>query len=242
MKAIEKQKDLAERIASVDWDEVRSRLSSGGFASVPGLLSAAECDELKAGYDDIIHRKRVVMERHRYGKGEYKYYAYPLPEQVETLRREIYPELVPVANDWMSTLNIDVRFPADLAALKTLCERSRQTMPTPLMLKYGKGGFNTLHQDLYGEVWFPMQCAVFLDRPDIDYTGGEFVLTEQIPRAQSKAMVLRPKQGDMLIFTTNFRAEKGSRGHYRVAMRHGVSEIHSGSRHTLGIIFHDAVS
>jgi hypothetical protein len=182
------------------------------------------------------------MERYRFGLGEYKYFNYPLPTIIQTLRETIYPKLSPIANLWMKVLNIDKLFPETFEELQSLCHQNNQRKPTPLILKYGKGGFNTLHQDLYGEVYFPIQTVLFLNEPDEDYTGGEFVLTQQTPRAQSKAIVLKPKKGDMLVFTTNFRPIKGARGYYRVNMKHGVSEVISGERHTLGIIFHEATS
>lgn len=201
------------------------------------------CDEFIEKYNDPgTYRKTVVMERHRFGLGEYKYFDYPLPELVQSVREEFYPKLAPIANEWMRQLRIDKQFPDSFDGLQNLCRDNNQTRPTPLILKYGSGGYNTLHQDLYGEVYFPIQLAFFLNERDEDYTGGEFVLTEQIPRAQSKAIVLRPRKGDMIIFTTNFRPVKGSKGYYRVNMKHGVSEILSGERHTLGVIFHDALS
>jgi hypothetical protein len=182
------------------------------------------------------------MERHRFGLGEYKYFDYPLPELVQKARDEMYPYLEVIANRWAEQLRMDVRYPQEFAEFQVECRANGQLKPTPLILRYGKGGFNTLHQDLYGEVYFPMQVASFLNEPDEDYTGGEFVLTEQVPRAQSKAIVLRPKRGDIIIFTTNFRPLRGSKGFYRANMRHGVSEVTSGERHTLGVIFHDAIS
>jgi hypothetical protein len=180
------------------------------------------------------------MERYRFGLGEYKYYQYPLPGLIQQLREGVYPKLAPIANNWMRVLNIDQHFPESLAQLLELCHAQNQTRPTPLILKYGKGGYNTLHQDLYGEVYFPMQIVLFLNEPDEDYKGGEFVMIEQSPRTQSKAIVLKPGKGDMLIFTTNFRPVKGSKGYYRVNMKHGVSELAEGKRYTAGIIFHDA--
>ena len=182
------------------------------------------------------------MERHRFGLGEYKYFSYPLPEVIASVRQEIYPYLSAIANTWMKALNINVLFPKQLEQLHEQCRTNNQIKPTVLILKYGKGGFNTLHQDLYGDIYFPLQAVVMLTQPETDYTGGEFVLTEQVPRAQSKAIVLKPNKGDMLIFTTNFRPAKGSKGYYRAAMRHGVSEVHNGNRMAMGIIFHDAVT
>ena len=182
------------------------------------------------------------MERYRFGLGEYKYFNYPLPNLIQNIRENIYPKLAPIANAWMKVLNIHKIFPNTHQELLKQCNDNNQTKATVLILKYGKGGYNTLHQDLYGEIYFPIQTVLFLNEPDEDFTGGEFVLTQQTPRAQSKAIVLKPKKGDMLIFTTNFRPVKGTKGYYRVNMKHGVSAIHSGERHTLGIIFHDALS
>ncbi len=182
------------------------------------------------------------MERYRFGLGEYKYFNYPLPHLIQTIRKNLYPKLAPIANSWMKVLNIDKIFPCTFKALQELCYSNNQLKPTVLILKYSKGGHNTLHQDLYGDIFFPIQTVLFLNEPDKDYTGGEFVLTQQTSRAQSKAIVLKLRKGDMLLFTTNFRPVRGSKVYYRVNMKHGVSELHSGERHTLGIIFHDALS
>jgi hypothetical protein len=190
--------------------------------------------------NDVLYRKTINMERYRFGLGEYKYFQYPLPAIIQQLRENVYPKLAPVANSWMRALNIEKHFPGSLTELLELCHAHKQDRPTPLILQYGKGGYNTLHQDLYGDVYFPMQLVLFLNEPDKDYEGGEFVLIEQRPRAQSKAIVLKPRKGDMLMFTTNFRPVKGTKGYYRVNMKHGVSELTAGERHTLGIIFHDA--
>ena len=181
------------------------------------------------------------MERHRFGLGEYKYFKYPLPDLIQTIRTGIYPKLAPIANVWMKMLNIERHFPDTIDDLQKLCYDHNQTKPTVLILKYGKGGHNTLHQDLYGEIFFPFQLVFFLNEPEDDYTGGEFVLTEQIPRAQSK-VVLKPRKGDMLIITTNFIPIKGSKGYFQAQMKHGVSEVHNGERHVLGIIFHDSLT
>jgi hypothetical protein len=214
-----------------------------GYSHLERILPSEYCDEFVASYDRAdIYRKTVTMERRRFGLGEYKYFSYPLPEIIQFVRTEVYPKIAPIANTWAERLKLERCFPAGFEELQKLCRKSGQTKPTPLILKYGRGGFNTLHQDLYGDVYFPMQLAFFLNEPGRDYTGGEFVLTEQVPRAQSKAIVLTPKKGDMIIFTTNFRPVKGTRGYYRAAMRHGVSEVRSGHRHTIGVIFHDAVS
>ncbi len=235
--------NLQTKLDSIDWKSVSECMNEKGYAIIPQLISNEQSNELIENYDKgNLYRKTVVMERYRFGLGEYKYFNYPLPKIIQTLRESIYPRLSPIANLWMKVLNIDKTFSENLNELKALCHKNNQLKPTPLILKYGKGGFNTLHQDLYGDVYFPMQCVLFLNEPGKDFTGGEFVLTQQTPRAQSKAIVLNPKQGDMLIFTTNFRPIKGMRGHYRVNMKHGVSEVISGNRHTLGIIFHDAIN
>jgi len=218
-------------------------LPEKGYTLIPGPLGPDDCRELIGAYDNPeLYRKTISMERYRFGRGEYKYFAYPLPDRIRYLRERLYPLLVPVANEWMRQLNIDTRFPETLQELKDRCHCQQQTKPTVLILKYGQGGYNTLHQDLYGEVYFPLQAVLFLNEPGRDYTGGEFVLTQQHPRAQSKAIALNPKQGDLLVFASNFKAEKSSKGFYRSAMKHGVSEVHSGERHTLGIIFHDALT
>jgi hypothetical protein len=237
------KRNARDFLKGIDWLAVADAMHEKGYWHGERVLPDEYCDEFVASYDrSDMYRKTVTMERHRFGLGEYKYFSYPLPEVVQTVRREVYPNLAPIANIWAEQLQLDVRFPEGLDGLQKLCRKKGQTRPTPLILKYGKGGFNTLHQDLYGEVYFPMQLAFFLNEPGKDYTGGEFVLTEQVPRAQSKAIVLTPQKGDMIIFTTNFRPIKGTRGYYRAAMRHGVSEVRSGRRHTLGVIFHDAVS
>lgn len=235
--------DITTRLLSHNWQPNTEQLQEQGFTLLKGMLNKNECDALVDAYQaDNTYRKTIVMERYRFGKGEYKYFQYPLPDLITGIRETVYPFIAPVANKWMEVLNIAQRYPDTHAALKQHCHANGQNKPTVLILKYGEGGFNTLHQDLYGDIYFPMQLVVFLNEPGADYTGGEFVLTEQIPRAQSKANVLRPQQGDILIFTTNFRPVKGSKGYYRVNMKHGVSPVHSGQRHTLGIIFHDALS
>jgi len=215
---------IPERISAIDWQRVTKDMNEKGYALVAQFLPAQYCEEIIGKYDDSdLYRKTITMERHSFGLGEYKYFKYPLPDVIQTIRRAIYRNLVPVANTWMKMLNMERQFPDTFDELQTLCHDNNQTKPTVLILKYGKGGHNTMHQD-------------------DDYTGGEFVLTQQTPRAQSKAIVLRPQKGDMLIITTNFRPIKGSKGYYRAQMRHGVSEVHDGERHTLGIIFHDALS
>jgi hypothetical protein len=236
-------KQIEERISHTDWHETGLVMNHKGYALIPGILSPEECRQLIAGYDNPeLYRKTITMERYRFGLGEYKYFQYPLPPLIQIIREQVYPHIAPIANSWMEALKMDRRFPGSLEALHHLCHEQQQTKPTPLILKYGAGGYNTLHQDLYGAVFFPMQLVLFLNEPGEEYSGGAFVLTEQVPRAQSKAIVLQPKRGDMLLFTTSFRPVKGSKGYYRVNMKHGVSEVHSGTRHTLGIIFHDALS
>ncbi|WP_417319745.1 2OG-Fe(II) oxygenase [Emcibacter sp.] len=237
---MENYKDKADLL---DWQHISDCLNETGYAHVPGFLADELCEALIEGYDNPDgYRKTVVMERHRFGLGQYKYWDYPLPPVIQALREALYPPLAVIANRWMKILNTGQEFPASLGELQTACHSHGQTKPTPLILKYGAGGFNTLHQDLYGEVYFPLQAAFFLNRPGVDYSGGEFVLTQQTPRAQSRAIVLTPGKGDMLIFTTRFRPVKGARGYYRAVMKHGVSEVREGRRHTMGMIFHDAAS
>jgi len=235
--------NIQEKISSIDWQTITQEMHEKGYASGKKLLTDADCKTLINNYDNAdSYRKTVIMERYRFGLGEYKYFSYPLPGLIQTLREEVYPRLAPVANTWMKVLHIEKQFPEKFAELQKLCHDNNQTKPTALILKYAKGGHNTLHQDLYGDIFFPIQLVLFLNEPDKDYTGGEFVLTQQTPRAQSKAIVLKPGKGDMLMFTTNFKPVKGSKGYYRVNMKHGVSEIHEGERHTLGIIFHDGLT
>ncbi len=235
--------NLTKKIGAIDWSSITEEMHNKGYAIVPEFFSEEQCQTLMNQYNNVDgYRKKVVMERYRFGRGEYKYWDYPLPGIVQSLRENLYPKLSPIANFWMQALRIDKQFPKTFLELQNQCHEHGQLKPTPLILKYGKGGFNTLHQDLYGDIYFPLQAAIFLNQPGKDFTGGEFVLTQQTPRAQSKAIVLNPQQGDMVIFTTNFRPIKGTRGYYRVNMKHGVSELHSGERHTMGIIFHDAVS
>lgn len=240
---MEKTKNTIQQLEQIDWTLVHEDLHQKGYATVPDFLTESECDELVRLYQKPNgYRKTVVMERYRFGLGEYKYFDYPLPVKIQMLRASLYPHLAPVANLWMKVLKIDKTFPATHQGLLEQCKEKGQLKPTPLILKYGEGGFNTLHQDLYGDVYFPLQALLVLSNPEIDFSGGEFVITQQTPRAQSKAIVLKPKQGDLLFFTTNFRPVKGQKGYYRVNMKHGVSEITHGNRYALGIIFHDAVS
>lgn len=243
MQATEKASSIKSRVDDSNWEHHTNHLHEKGYTILPGLLTHKECDSLKASYaNPDLYRKTIVMERYRFGLGEYKYFKYPLPNLLQALRENIYTHLAPIANTWMRVLNIDLVFPASHPTLLEHCQAQQQVKPTLLILKYGEGGFNTLHQDLYGEVYFPLQCVLFLNEPGNEYTGGEFIMTQQTPRAQSKAIVLQPRKGDVLIFTTHFRPVKGSKGYYRAVMKHGVSEVHQGERYTLGIIFHDALS
>ncbi|XHR92783.1 2OG-Fe(II) oxygenase [Mucilaginibacter sp. UC70_90] len=233
---------LKDRIKNLHWDQINKTLHNKGFVIVKQILDKAACNALINDYNADEYRKTVNMERYRFGYGEYKYYKYPLPAIITDLRESVYPYIVPVANKWMNELGFDKQFPGTHEEMKQLNHEAGQTKPTALILQYTEGGFNTLHQDLYGEGYFPIQMVFMLDQHNRDYTGGEFVITEQIPRAQSKVNVLTPGMGDMVLFTTNFRPVKGSKGYYRVNMKHGVSPVHSGKRHSLGIIFHDALS
>lgn len=233
--------DLSARIAAIDWAAASAALDAQGWAAFRGLLGAGECEALAARYDaEAGFRSRVVMARHGFGRGEYRYFAYPLPEPVAMLRRALYPRLAPLADRWHERMGIDVRFPEKHAEFLTRCHAAGQARPTPLLLNYGPGDYNCLHQDLYGEHVFPLQVAVLLSAPGADFTGGEFVLTEQRPRMQSRAAVVPLGKGDAVVFAVNARPVKGSRGDYRVTMRHGVSEVRSGQRRVLGVIFHDA--
>ncbi|CAI8811188.1 2OG-Fe(II) oxygenase [Chryseobacterium sp. IT-36CA2] len=236
-------KDIIQKIENTDWQHLTETMHKNGYAVISNLLSDNECEQLKSDYDhSALFRKTVVMARHRFGLGEYKYFNYPLPEIIQTIRANIYPHLASIANSWFNALHIDTQFPLNHQEFLQQCHLNGQQKATVLILKYKEGGFNTLHQDLYGDVYFPIQIVLMLSEPDHDFTGGEFVLTQQIPRAQSKAIVLKPKKGDVLIFTTQFKPEKGTKGYYRVNMKHGISEVKEGSRYALGIIFHDAIS
>ena len=226
---------------ALDWQQIEDELNQYGCAVVPGLLDADTCAALAARYDDASHfRSKVVMQRHGFGQGEYQYFAYPLPDAVAALREQLYGPLAAIANRWQAAMGLDVRFPSSHADFLARCHAAGQTRPTPLLLRYGAGDYNCLHQDLYGEHVFPLQLAVLLSRPQDDFTGGEFVLTEQRPRMQSRAEVVPLAQGDAVLFPVAQRPVNGTRGCYRVNMRHGVSRLRSGTRHTLGIIFHDA--
>jgi hypothetical protein len=230
-----------ERAAALDWDRIAADLDAHGCAVAPALLAPGECMALAGLYaDDARFRSRVVMARHNFGRGEYKYLAYPLPEPVAGLRGALYPPLARIANRWNEAMGIGVRYPAEHAAYLDRCHRAGQTKPTPLLLVYGPGDYNCLHQDLYGEHVFPLQLTVLLSASGHDFAGGEFVLTEHRPRMQSRAEVVPLAQGDAVIFPVTHRPVRGTRGSYRVTMRHGVSRVRSGRRTTLGIIFHDA--
>jgi hypothetical protein len=221
--------------------DLSTALDRDGYAVLPGLLGVEECRAMAALYDDReAFRSRVVMARHGFGEGEYKYLAYPLPPVIAELRQRLYALVAPVANRWQEQLSLNVSFPKTLDAYIARCHAAGQTRPTPLILKYGPGDYNCLHQDLYGELVFPLQATVLLSRPGEDFAGGEFLLVEQRPRRQSKGEVVALRQGDAVIFPVNHRAVAGTRSYYRVTMRHGVSRVRSGQRFTLGIIFHDA--
>lgn len=232
---------MGQRVRELDWLELERSLASYGYAHTSRILSASECEGLVRLYsDDRLFRSRVEMARFRFGEGDYKYFAAPLPEVVQELRKAFYPHVAAIANRWMEELGDRQRFPDDLEEFLSLCHRKGQKKPTPLLLHYEAGDYNCLHQDLYGEVAFPLQLTCFLSRPGDDYTGGEFLLVEQRPRAQSKGEVIAPGQGEIVIFTTRYRPVRGSKGYYRVNVRHGVARVHSGVRYTMGIIFHDA--
>ena len=234
--------DLETRVAVVDWTAAAADLDTQGWAVLPKLLSAAECEAVAGLYGSGQgFRNQVVMARHGFGRGEYRYFAYALPQLVEGLRRALYPRLAPIANRWHERMGMTTRFPAEHAAFIERCHAAGQTRPTPLLLQYGAGDYNCLHQDLYGEHVFPLQVAVLLSAPGGDFEGGELVLTEQRPRMQSRVAVVPLAQGDAVVFAVNSRPVRGAKGDYRVTMRHGVSALRSGRRHTLGIIFHDAL-
>jgi len=233
--------DADRRAASVDWDAVAQGLDAEGHALIRGLLTRAECEGLAALYaEQSPFRSRVLMERHGFGRGEYKYFDYPLPGLVAGLRGALYPHLAPVADRWNAAMGIGGRYPARHEEFLARCHAAGQARPTPLLLQYGEGDYNCLHQDLYGEHVFPLQVVVLLSEPGRDFEGGEFVMTEQRPRMQSRPMVLAPRQGDAVVIAVHHRPVQGTRGIYRVNLRHGVSRVHAGRRHTLGIIFHDA--
>jgi hypothetical protein len=231
----------AARIARQDWARIERDLDAQGNAVLDGLLSALECDALAALYDDDdLFRSRIVMARHGFGRGEYKYFDYPLPDRIAALRSGLYARLAPVANRWQLALGADANYPDAHDAFVARCHRAGQRRPTPLLLRYGPGDYNCLHQDLYGEHVFPLQLTILLSTPDEDFSGGEFVLTEQRPRMQSRPQVVPLRKGDAVVFAVSHRPVQGVRGVYRVNMRHGVSVVRAGRRQTLGLIFHDA--
>lgn len=232
---------IDRRVASCEWPAIEAHLDARGWAIMPNVLTTEECAGIASLYPDGRHfRSKVIMARHGFGRGEYQYFAYPLPQPIAALRTALYPRLVPIANRWNEAMSIDVRFPADHADFLARCHEAGQTRPTPLLLQYGEDDFNALHQDVYGEHVFPLQAAVLLSAPGEDFTGGEFVVIEQRPRMQSRVEVLGLRQGDAALWAVRHRPVMGSRGPYRVNMRHGVSRIRSGQRHTVGVIFHDA--
>lgn len=235
-------KNITERVEELDWQRILHDLDVQGSAIIEHLITSAECDTLAQLYpQDRIFRSQVLMAQHGFGRGEYKYFSYPLPDLINDLRTTIYPCLVPTANRWNSVMGIDVRYPEKHADFIIRCHNAGQLKPTPLLLQYGPGDYNCLHQDLYGEHVFPLQVTILLSEPERDFTGGEFVLTEQRPRMQSRPEVVPLRQGDLLIFAVHHRPVQGTRGLYRVNLRHGVSRVRSGRRHTVGIIFHDAL-
>jgi uncharacterized protein len=232
----------ASREQTIDWERACGGLDERGFAVLPGVLAQKICQQIVRYYaDDHRFRSRIVMSRYSFGEGEYKYFDYPLPPIVQQLRSSLYPHLAPLANRWADRLGSKLpRYPETLADFLDQCHRAGQNRPTPLLLKYGAGDFNCLHQDLYGDVVFPFQLTLFLSRRGFDFAGGEFVLAEQQPHRQSRVEALSPEQGDAVVFAVHHRPVEGARGYYRANLRHGVSTIHSGQRYTLGIIFHDA--
>jgi uncharacterized protein len=232
--------DIAARLADLDWTAIERSLWELGYAKTPALLTPDECAEMIALYDDEARfRSRVDMARYRFGLGDYKYFADPLPPLVQALREQLYPPVAAIANRWAEHLGAR-RFPGTLDGLHAECAAAGQHRPTPLVLRYGPGGYNCLHQDVYGELTFPLQFAIMLSRPDVDFTGGESVFVEQRPRQQSRPTVVRPGRGEAVLFPVRHRPRRGSRGYHRVQMRHGVSAVHRGERNVLGIIFHNA--
>jgi hypothetical protein len=232
---------IESRVAAIDWARIRAALAERGYAVTAPLLPTAACEALIGLYDKReAFRSRVDMARLRFGVGEYKYFSYPLPPVVAELRRALYPRVAPIANEWMEQLRLDNRFPATLEEFLAQCKRVGQPQPTPLMLRYDAEGYNCLHQDLYGAVVFPLQFTIMLSRPRVDFDGGEFLLVEQRPRAQSRGDAVALQQGEAILFATRYRPMRGTRGYYRANVRHGVSRVATGRRFTLGIIFHDA--
>jgi hypothetical protein len=234
-------KDVAKRVDAIDWTRISNDLDAQGNAVIESLISPAECNALAALYPaEERFRSRVVMGRHGFGRGEYKYFSYPLPDVIARLRTTFYPHLAPIASRWNTAMGVDARFPEKHAEFIERCHAAGQRRPTPLLLQYGAGDYNCLHQDLYGEHVFPLQLTILVSEPGRDFTGGEFVMTEQRPRMQSRPEVVPLRQGDAVVFTVHHRPVRGKRGVYRVNLRHGVSRVRSGHRHTAGIIFHDA--
>jgi uncharacterized protein len=234
-------RNLKDRIAALDWESIQQTLDEMGYAKVPVLLDQVQCQEMMATYEqESLFRNTINMARYRFGIGEYKYYQAPLPEMIQQLREGIFPKLAKAANRWNEQLRLDTFYPTTLSEFLDQCHQKEQLRSTPLILKYEEGGYNCLHQDLYGVVYFPFQVVFALNQKEVDYTGGEFLLVEQRPRAQSRGHVITLEQGEGLIFPTNHRPVLGSRGYYRTILRHGVSTITSGTRYTLGVIFHDA--
>jgi len=232
---------ISERLAGLDWPVIRESLWEHGYALTPPILTQQECAALTKMYNsDPAFRSHIIMSRYRFGRGDYKYFGYPLPPIVQQLREHSYPYLAPLANEWNKALGVADVFPERHSAFLATCKKNGQTRATPLLLHYEAGDFNCLHQDLYGTVAFPLQLTCFLSQPGVDYEGGEFVLVEQQPRAQSKAEVISAAQGQILIFATRYRPVKGSRGYYRTNLRHGVSTVKRGVRFTLGVIYHDS--
>jgi len=230
-----------KNVDEFEWPEIKASLNEKGFARIPEVLSKKDCAELIGLYlKPELYRSIINMQRYRFGQGEYKYFNYSLPKLIQQIREQFYEPLSTIANEWSSLLELGITYPKTHSDFISNCHNGKQTRPTPLILHYQTGGFNTLHQDLYGEIYFPFQVVFVLSQHGVDYKGGELVMTEQLPRAQSKANVILPNQGDALIFTTNFRPAKGTRGYYKSRMKHGVSELKSGERYALGIIFHDA--
>ncbi len=235
------QEIIAQRLKELDWPSLHQSLHDCGYALTPALLTEHECSDLRETYpSDHAFRSHIIMSRYRFGRGDYKYFDYPLPAVVQELREASYPYLVSVANEWNKNLGVAERFPRSHSAFLAVCKKNGQTRPTPLLLHYEAGDFNCLHQDIYGAVAFPLQLTCFLSRPGVDYEGGEFVLVEQQPRAQSRAEVTTAEQGQILILATRYRPVKGNRGYYRTSLRHGVSRVKRGVRFTLGVIFHDS--
>ena len=236
-----RSKTIAERVEAISWEQVAQDLDAEGHAISKRILSPDECDQIRVLYQkEEMFRSQVVMERHGFGRGEYKYFSYPLPDLIQALRTSVYPQLVPLANRWNEAMGINVRYPTTHADYIERCHRAGQDQPTPLLLKYETDDYNCLHQDVYGDHVFPLQFAILLSEPDVDFTGGEFVMTEQRPRMQSRPIVVPLRKGDGVVFAVRNRPVHGRKSVYRVNLRHGVSRLRSGNRYTLGIIFHDA--